>query len=308
MLSTHSQIKKYRVLQKIGSGRFGEVYLGQHEKTGERVAIKCERPDSPGAEIDLRIVKHETTILNYLHGKYCQNIPSICWFGVWEQIPMLIMPYYEFSLYDLFTNSEPVSASIMHSRHAFRANKAFRPERILYSMVQIIQTIHTAGVVHRDLKPHNFMLKNYELILIDFGLATFYVDENWNHIPEKCDKTHLVGTLNYISYHVHGGSDYTRRDDLLSLAYVYLFLVGKLLWARPFFPEGFSSNSKLKETHIHHPKNQLIMRMKEPGNLLHAFDTPLLIQTYFEYVYGLAYSETPDYDGMLRTLAEKIST
>jgi len=171
----------------------------------------------------------------------------------------------------------------------------------MYSIIQIIETIHTAGVVHRDLKPHNFMLKNAELYLIDFGMATFYVDENSNHIAEPPPKTHLLGTLKYISYHVHCGCEYTRRDDLLSLGYLYMFICGVLFWEDMRF--GTTTPEIYPETHILHPKNKTMKTYKHLDRIEECFQQNHMsqpeIREYLRYVYGLGFDETPDYNRIL---------
>jgi serine/threonine protein kinase len=295
-MTTSPKIHHYTFLEKIGSGRFGTVYRGSNDKTGESVAIKLERVD---AGKTLNILKHETTLLNYLYTNACRNIPYIYWYGRYADCPALVMPYYDCSLFGVFSKSAPPTA---HS---------FSPHRIVYSIIQIIQTIHTAGVVHRDLKPHNFMLRNAELFLIDFGMATFYVDENREHIAETPAKTHLLGTLKYISYHIHCGSPYTRRDDLISIGYIYMFICGFLYWDRTLFSEDMNSTPEmLPETHILYSKNQCMKTLKKLDRIKaffeeHCLEEPSIVE-YIRYSYGLGFAETPNYEHLLATIANAI--
>jgi serine/threonine protein kinase len=287
------KIQHYTFLEKIGSGRFGTVYRGSNDKTGELVAIKLERVHAGNG---LNILKHETTILNYLYTNACRNIPYIYWYGRYADCPALVMPYYDCSLFGIFTKSGPPTP---HS---------FSTHRILYSIIQIIQTIHHSGVVHRDLKPHNFMLRNSELFLIDFGMATFYLDENRQHIAETPAKTHLLGTLKYISYNIHCGSPYTRRDDLISIGYIYLFIHGILYWDRMLFSE--ETDSTFPETHILYSKNQCMKAAKKLDRIMAFFEEHRLeepaIAEYTRYVYGLGFAETPNYEYLLSTIANAI--
>ena len=295
-MTTPPKIHHYTFLEKIGSGRFGTVYRGKNDKTGESVAIKIERVN---AETGLNILKHETTLLNYLYTKACRNIPYVYWYGRYAECPALVMPYYECSLFHYFTKSIP------HTPHFFSAH------RIMYSIIQIIQTIHDAGVIHRDLKPHNFMIRNAELYLIDFGMATFYVDENHKHISAEEPKAHLLGTLKYISYHIHCGSQSTRRDDLISIGYIYMFVCGIMYWEQTLFAPEMSTPELYPETHILHPKNQCIKQHKRLDRINAFFDQNQIVEPeiakYIQYVYGLAFAETPNYEYVLSMIAEAIA-
>lgn len=287
--SRKMKIHKYECLEKLGNGRFGSVYKGQHESTGKSVAIKLE----PLQQI--QTIKHETIILNYLHSKTCDHIPKIHWFGVFDHTMCLVMTYYDCSLYDYMMNRPSMSTSdILH---------------IIQSVLHALKSIHESGVVHRDIKPQNIMITHNKAVLIDFGMATFYIDEHSQHTPElQPPKENLLGTLKYMSYYIHLGKPYSRRDDLLSLAYVYMWLMGMLYWSSSDSP--LSSDTPLvrySETHILHPKNQYIKGQKELGRIREYFHTNLdsedsrktdelsLLVAFVEYVYGLTFYETPRY-------------
>ena len=300
------KVHHYTFIGKIGTGRFGSVYRGKNDKTGEPVAIKIER-DSPSG---LNILKHETTIMNYLYNHACRNIPTIYWYGRYAECPALVMPHYEYSLFDMFTKSSPPAISVFLQPAVQKIHLTKDPHRVMYSIIQIIQTIHNAGVVHRDLKPQNFMVKNAELYLIDFGMSTFYVDENSNHIAEPPPKTHLLGTLKYISYHVHCGCEYTRRDDLISLGYLYMFLCGVLFWEDVQFDN--TTPEIYPETHLLYPKNKIMKAYKHLDRIDDCFHKNEIhqpeIREYLRYVYGLRFSETPDYTRLLSTIYHSIGS
>jgi serine/threonine protein kinase len=142
------------------------------------------------------------------------------------------------------------------------------------------------------------MMKNNTFFLIDFGMATFYVDEHMNHIQETLEKKqHIMGTLKYISYNVHSGVSYTRRDDIISIAYIYMWLYGVLFWTTS---DIVKCTSEMPETHILHPKKQYIRHQKEIDNIkdyLQKTDvdiSPRLL-SFIEYAYHLRFNQTPDY-------------
>jgi serine/threonine protein kinase len=106
---------------------------------------------------------------------------------------------------------------------------------IVDQILRIIEWIHKCGVVHRDIKPQNFLVGRGELrnkiFLIDFGISTAYRDlKTHRHCPYSRDGG-LAGTVYYASVNVHLGDQQSRRDDLESVLYVVIrFLLGGLPW------------------------------------------------------------------------------
>lgn len=100
-------------------------------------------------------------------------------------------------------------------------------------LVERIKAIHARGIIHRDIKPQNFLTgntKNEFIYTVDFGLAKCYRDIKGTHIPFK-ETQEVIGTLRYMSINAHNGNELSRRDDLESIGYVLLyFLIGKLPW------------------------------------------------------------------------------
>jgi serine/threonine protein kinase len=220
--------KKYiiRADSILGHGKFGAVYKAFHTMTNKPVAIKYDVSD-------YNVLKHEAFILNYIH-KHSPNsgmVPRIIWYGLSEcpdtqesamhtTIPCLIMPYYEMSITKYIQGGNTIST-----------DKVIQWKD---QMLSILGHIHDLYVIHRDLKPDNFMIQDNKLVLIDFGLATFYVDgETGQHLPKnETPKTDMCGSPLYASIFVHQGIMATRRDDYISVGYIllYILLGGTLPW------------------------------------------------------------------------------
>ena len=100
--------------------------------------------------------------------------------------------------------------------------------------MELLKTIHEKGLVHRDIKPDNFLVglngDNKRIFIIDFGFCKSYLSDGVNHIPQK--KTHnLIGSQTYASINAHNLIELTRRDDLESLGYMLMyFYSGFLPW------------------------------------------------------------------------------
>ena len=87
--------------------------------------------------------------------------------------------------------------------------------------------IHEQCFIHRDIKPENFALGSLKhskrIYLIDFGFTKKYIDSNGDHIKLKRYKF-LIGTRRYVSLNTHKGLEQSRRDDMESLGYLFLYL------------------------------------------------------------------------------------
>jgi serine/threonine protein kinase len=166
---------------------------------------------------------------------------------------------------------------------------------LMIKAIDIIEHIHRFFVLHRDIKPQNFMVKNGDIFLIDFGLATFYVDENGQHYPDKPSDT-IIGTPKFVSINIHLGHRYSRRDDLISLGYMYVYMIlGQAPWFSNCVP--FQTNKSLLA--MDHPINILLKEKKEynmfSNYILDIENRFYQINHYIVYTYALEYMDIPKY-------------
>jgi serine/threonine protein kinase len=212
--------KRYEIQQLLNRGSFGAVYSGRHIRTGEPVAIKFESTDS--------CLKHETAIIQYLHNLGVRQITQILWFGKFDRFYALVMPYY------------PSDISLVEPGPALTV--------LMNAILHIFAAIHRRHVVHRDIKPQNFMLKDpanpASVHLTDFGMATFVLDASGNHYADSLGHA-MIGTPKYASIHVHEGHRYSRRDDLIALAYMHIVLERKYC---PWSSDGIDGYAAGKRT------------------------------------------------------------
>jgi len=290
---------KYIIEENIGKGQFGSVYKGYHKKTREPIAIKIELSNSP-----IKLLKNETTILNYLRNSGSRNIPLVHWFGLFSTNTCLIMSLYDYSLHDFIIKKEISIKQIQY---------------IILNCIEIIENIHNRFVLHRDIKPQNFMIKNNEIFIIDFGFSTFYIGDDKKHLPMKnidnqsSEHSAIIGTPKYVSPNIHNGITPSRRDDLISIGYIIIYLLNKKL-AWDILP-NFENNDNYDIINILHPKNLYIKELKTIENIekmllcqddVNRENINQILLYYIKYCYSLSYEEDPNYNSIKQLLTKMI--
>jgi casein kinase 1 len=268
---------KYRLGKKLGSGSFGDIYLGTNRQTDEEVAIKLESVKSKHPQL-----LYESKLYRILAGGV--GIPNVLWYGVEGEDNAMVLDLLGPSLEDLFNF----------------CSRKFSLKTVLMcadQMINRIEYVHAKNFIHRDIKPDNFLIglgkKANQIHIIDFGLAKKYRDpKTQQHIPYREGKN-LTGTARYASVNTHLGIEQSRRDDLEALGYVFMyFLRGSLPW------QGMKGNSK-KE------KYDRIMekKMSTPIEVL-CKGYPTEFVTYLNYCRSLRFEDRPDYAYLRRFLKD----
>ncbi|KAE8370241.1 kinase-like domain-containing protein [Aspergillus caelatus] len=262
---------KYRIRRKIGSGGFGEVYIGI--VSGGEVAIKLESTTAKHHQLE-----HETDVYRLLAGSV--GIPMVHWFGTQCGYNAMVMDLLGLSLENLFNF----------------CNWKFSLKTVLLIADQLIsrtEHVHTESFIHRDLKPENFLMgvkRHGNLVnLVDFGLARRYRDpKTYQHIP-YIQNRQFAGTVRYASVYAHLGSKQSRRDDMESLAYILVYLYrGALPW------QGLKAATKQQ-------KRGLVLR-KKLGTSTEALcrRLPNGFLEYLNYTRCLRFHDKPDYNYLRR--------
>ncbi|KAK7867277.1 hypothetical protein R5R35_000258 [Gryllus longicercus] len=207
--------RKYRLLQIIGRGSFGDIYLGINITNGEEVAMKLENIKSGHPQL-----LYESKVYKVLNGGV--GFPRMRWYGSEDEYNVLVIDLLGPSLEDLFNF----------------CSRRFTIKTVLMladQMIARIEYMHSKSFIHRDIKPDNFLIgigrHCNTLFLIDYGLSKKYRDTRTRkHIAYREDKN-LIGTARYASINAHIGIEQSRRDDMESLGYVLMYLNrGSLPW------------------------------------------------------------------------------
>jgi serine/threonine protein kinase len=316
-------IHKYVLHEKLGKGCFSSVFRGVHKITNREVAIKIESDAAP-----LNMLKRESKIISYLNKELAvAYIPIIFWYGRYGEHICMATTFYQKTLTthiaELWTTNKP--------------NITIEIALLSYQIIEIFQHVHGVFILHCDIKPDNFMINaNGKVVLIDFGLACLYVEsgDTTKHRRNEM-KEHLVGSPKYASYFLHEGFTPARRDDMLSIGYLFLTMFKiEMPWSKDMTkdlsgpkdmtkdlsgpkdmfkdmsgpkdlsgPKDMSGPNEYPLYHIMHPHNIIRKKMKSPEQLFKHLQTlqnnkmisKNYLLPYFANVYRLDIIETPDY-------------
>ena len=272
---------QYILNKKIGTGSFGQVYLGFERGTGREIAIKLEHKESTR-----NMIGHEYII--YMKCLRRGNgFPRILWYGLGGDYRVLVMELMGPNLSNLLKQC----GGTFHLRTVIR---------IAIQTLDRIQYLHDKSFIHRDLKPDNFVIGRHQkkkgIYLLDFGLSVRYKREDGYHVrPSK--ESRFIGTIRYASVNSHLGYRLSRRDDLESWFYIIMyFLHGRLPWM------GYRNKNKER----YHKK---ICQLKKniTAKELVGTDAPSQFIRIFEHIKSLQFNQRPNYNYM-RHLLDTIMT
>ncbi|KFK42783.1 hypothetical protein AALP_AA1G038700 [Arabis alpina] len=268
---------KFKLGRKLGSGSFGEIFLGVNVQTGEEVAVKLEPLRARHPQLH-----YESKLYMLLQGG--TGIPHLKWFGVEGEYNCMVIDLLGPSMEEFFNY----------------CSRSFSLKTVLMladQMLNRVEYMHVRGFLHRDIKPDNFLMglgrKANQVYIIDYGLAKKYRDlQTHKHIPYRENKN-LTGTARYASVNTHLGIEQSRRDDLESLGYLLMyFLRGSLPW------QGLRAGTKKQKYDKISEKKRLT-----PVEVL-CKNFPPEFTSYFLYVRSLRFEDKPDYSYLKRLFRE----
>ncbi|MBN9521165.1 protein kinase [bacterium] len=238
---------KYRLLELIGAGGMGAVYLCEHTLMKRLVALKVlpvEKLEDPS---NLERFHREARAVAALDHP---NIVRAYDIDVHEKLHFLVMEYVDGnSLQDVIARHGPMD-----------------PVRAAHYVAQAavgIQHAHELGMVHRDIKPGNLLLERTGVVkILDMGLARFF-NKPTDSVTEKYDDKCVLGTADYLAPEQAVSNTVDVRADIYSLGGTLYFL----LTGQTPFPDGTIA-AKLVAHQTREPKPVTAFRADVPPGML----------------------------------------
>ena len=210
--------KKYKAIKKIGYGSFGNIYYVIRLQDKECFAMKTEKRSPKKNNLEI-----ESFNLFRIQGGL--GIPKLISYGHTKNYNILIETLLDKSLHTLF---------ILHNRECSIIDVCL----IGIQIIERLQWIHSKDLIYRDIKPENFLIGINDpnvIYAVDFGLCKKYrSSKTGKHmLPKYTGK--FNGTLKYASPNSVKGKETSRRDDLISLGYMLIYLLKRdLPWEDSF--------------------------------------------------------------------------
>src|SRR6266446_848358 len=214
-LGVNTTLSHYRIVSKIGEGGMGEVYLADDTRLRRKVALKV-LPENIAVDTD-RLLRFEREAFA-ASGLNHPNILTIFEFGAAGKTHFLASEFVE-----------GVSLRERMSRPGIAVTETLE---IAIQIASALQAAHEAGIIHRDIKPDNVMIRADGYVkILDFGLAklsgpgavaigSVSDPEAQTQIQLQTQAGLIMGTVAYMSPEQARGQEVDRRTDTWSLGCV----------------------------------------------------------------------------------------
>ncbi len=249
---------KYKIIEKIGGGSFGNIFKAENIRTKEKVAVKI----SPIKSLQ-NLLKNEARVYQLIGNR--KDFPQLKWFGADDVNHYLVIDLLGDSLSQMKEKNNILSLHFVAT--------------IAMQIIERLEVFHNLGLIHRDIKPDNFVFgvnNNCNLLyLIDYGFSKGCKRKNNDDRTLK----NIIGTINYISLNVHKKYESGKCDDIESACYVLIYLLDLMTW------------EKYKVVSV----NTILNIVAEKEKIVHSDSLPRFIQNILSYVRSLSSHDEPDY-------------
>lgn len=223
LLNKGQQFGSYIILDSLGSGGMGEVYLARDTRLDRTVALKVLSPDISQDKRRMQRFRQEAKVASSLNQP---NILTVFEFGEVDGLTFLATEFID-------------GETLRDHLH----NKRLKLSEIVDISIQVLAALdaaHEARIVHRDIKPENVMLRRRDGVVkvLDFGLAKVteqkYSTLGHDSDPEAITEFRtapgvIMGTINYMSPEQAKASEIDERTDIWSMGVMMYEMVTEKL-------------------------------------------------------------------------------
>ncbi len=210
MFRIGDQIGSYFLIQKIGRGAFGEVWLAE-EKTAistHKVALKLPNEE----DIDLEAIRQEAIVWESVKGH-----PNI--------LPIIKADNLDGQIYIASEYAPDGSLSKWLKKYGGKAPTTEIAVKMIQGILSGLEHLHSKGVIHRDLKPENILLQSDTPRIADFGIARL--------MQATSNTAQATGTPSYMAPECFHGIRSVQSDIWAVGVIFHLLLTGKLPFPQP---------------------------------------------------------------------------
>jgi serine/threonine protein kinase len=266
-------IGKYRLLERLGFGGMGVVYLGEHFIMRRRVAIKVLPLSLAEDPWFLQQFHREAQLVAALDHPNIVRAHDIDTEG---KLHYLVMEYVDgSSFHEIVTQHGPMD--VVRAAHYIR------------QAAEGLQHAYEIGMVHRDIKPANILLSRQGVVkILDMGLACFSRNNRPEWANGSNDDRRMVGTDDYLApEQIVNSDDVDIRADIYSLGATFYFL----LTGKPPFHEAAHESHKLIWHLTRRPKPIRSLRADVPEGLEAVIDKMLAKNPWDRCAFPMGVSE-----------------
>ena len=271
--------KKYKPIKKIGEGCFGNIYSVIRLKDKSVFAMKTEKINTKE-----KMLESEAYILYNLQKGL--GIPKLITYGRNKNYNILIETLLGKSLENIFIKRQ-LKCNIVDVC------------AVGIQIIDRLEWIHSNNIIYRDIKPENFLVGINDpnvIYVIDFGLCKKYrSSKTGKHILPKADSK-FCGNLKFSSSNTTRGKESSRRDDIISLGYMLIYLIKK----------GLPWDYIYKGNKLTNPKYIELVFLKDTNAYGKLFNgLPSEFKEFIQYAENLKFDQDPNYS-YLRSILNKI--
>jgi serine/threonine protein kinase len=228
-LTPHDTLNRYRLVNRIAISKACEIWEAEHSRARQTCVIKVLSPPLSGNAAQIKLLKHEFNIASDLKHELIIEMHE---YGEAKGLAYIAMEHFPGANLKLWNHERaPESSGLV--------------QQIIVNMATALQYVHEQGIIHRDVKPDNFLVNDVAQVkLIDFALAKKI--RGW--FGRLIDGgTKAQGTLSYMSPEQIRNQNQDQRSDI----YGFGCVVYELISGKP--PYAANNPNNLLNKHLRSP-------------------------------------------------------